>query len=260
MISLVMPSRLTLSESLHRLSVHRLIEFLLLLHAFRKQSCDVCHWEETSRLLIYVWCHDPRHENYWFFLERHVQLRGKKRERVFFNHNLLVSLLSGKSQAVIKSQNPRHQSTLIIIMSSINLREKTEQSSTCTRREKHNCCKNPSHHKILPSTSFGGSSGIQHESRTSQRVSGVVNIHGKNGEYNISTSIHRDGRDERTPAVPWLNRALATREEFGENFRNRAELQRGKPTLHVLTCRERERETVCCLRTHVIHRVNNFEF
>ncbi len=87
-----------------------------------------------------------------FFLKRHVQLRGIKRERVFFNRNLLVSLLSGKSRAVIKSQDPRHQSTLIIITSSINLREKIEQSSTCAWREKHNCCENPSHHKFLPST------------------------------------------------------------------------------------------------------------
>ncbi len=34
--------------------VHWLIEFLLLLSAFRKQSCDVCHQEETSQLLINV--------------------------------------------------------------------------------------------------------------------------------------------------------------------------------------------------------------
>ncbi len=100
----------------------------------------------------FTWRHDLRCENYWFFLERHVQLRGIKRERVFFNRNLLVSLLSGRSWAVIKSQNPRHQSTLIIITSSINLREKIEQSSTCARREKHNCCENLSHHKFLLST------------------------------------------------------------------------------------------------------------
>ncbi len=32
----------------------------------------------------------------------------EKKERVFFNRNLLVSLLSGKSRAIIKTQNPRH--------------------------------------------------------------------------------------------------------------------------------------------------------
>ncbi len=131
--------------------VHRLIEFLLLLYAFCKQSCDVCHWEEMSRLLIYVTSWSETRE-LLIFLERHVELRGINRERVFFNRNLLVSLLSGKSWAVIKSQNPRHQSTLIIITSLISRIEKIEQTSACARREKHNCCENPSHHKFLPST------------------------------------------------------------------------------------------------------------
>ncbi len=60
--------------------------------------------------------------------------------------------MSGKSRAVIKSQNPRHQSILIIITSSINRIEKIEQTSAHAWRERHNCCKSSSHHNFLPST------------------------------------------------------------------------------------------------------------